>query len=252
MSVSDCGPNAVPAAVTRDAVAVRSIPALETPSGPEARVFPHRRTAARPSLIAVTEGHIQRRGSELPRSGATEPRIPPTVEPLPTFAAIDFETADERPDSACAVGVARVVSGRVASVRSWLIRPPRPAFRFTGLHGIDWSSVSGAPGFGEVWPEVELLITGATFLAAHNAAFDRRVLGACCRAASMAVPRLPFACTRSLAARVFGRPTTLDAVCERLGIALIHHDAGSDAHACARIVIAAFEVTGERPNEFVE
>jgi DNA polymerase-3 subunit epsilon len=28
-------------------------------------------------------------------------------------------------------------------------------------------------------------------------------------------------------------------VCRRLGIGLIHHDPGSDAEACARIVIAA-------------
>jgi DNA polymerase-3 subunit epsilon len=35
----------------------------------------------------------------------------------------------------------------------------------------------------------------------------------------------------------------LKSVCRRLGIALNHHDAGSDAEACARIVIAASTVS---------
>jgi dihydroorotate dehydrogenase len=35
------------------------------------------------------------------------------------------------------------------------------------------------------------------------------------------------------------RPNDLPSVCRRLGIGLVHHDAGSDAEACARIVIAA-------------
>ena len=35
------------------------------------------------------------------------------------------------------------------------------------------------------------------------------------------------------------KPANLPAVCRRLGIGLIHHDAASDAEACARIVIAA-------------
>jgi DNA polymerase-3 subunit epsilon len=35
------------------------------------------------------------------------------------------------------------------------------------------------------------------------------------------------------------RPTTLPDVCRFLGIALNHHDALSDAEACARIMIAA-------------
>ena len=39
-------------------------------------------------------------------------------------------------------------------------------------------------------------------------------------------------------------PTKLPDVCRRLGIALRHHDALSDAEACARIVLAACECSG--------
>ena len=56
----------------------------------------------------------------------------------------------------------------------------------------------------------------------------------------MRVPELSFVCTVKLARQTWGaRPNNLVAVCRRLGIGLKHHDAGSDAEACARIVIAA-------------
>ena len=52
------------------------------------------------------------------------------------LVAIDFETADPGPDSACAIGLVVVEDGRVGDVRHRLIRPPRRRFRFTSLHGI--------------------------------------------------------------------------------------------------------------------
>jgi DNA polymerase-3 subunit epsilon len=157
-----------------------------------------------------------------------------------SFVAIDFETADSGRDSACAVGVVRVEGGRIAAVESHLIRPPRPDFLFTYIHGIDWSDVRDQPEFAAVWKRVEPLLAGAGFLAAHSAAFDRSVLGACCGRSGVRAPDLPFLCTMKLARRVWEiRPTKLPDVCRRLGISLKHHDAESDALACAKIVLAA-------------
>ena len=159
--------------------------------------------------------------------------------------AIDFETADYEPDSACSVGLVRVEDGRIACRESRLIRPPRPRFAFTWLHGIDWEDVACQPPFGEVWPALAPVFEGADFFAAHNAPFDRAVLEACCRSAGLEVPPPPFRCTVKLARRVWGiRPTTLPDVCRALGFRLHHHDALSDAEACARIVIAALEAGG--------
>lgn len=105
--------------------------------------------------------------------------------------------------------------------------------------------VAAAPVFADVWPGLVPLLDGAAFLAAHNAAFDRRVLGACCAAAGLAAPAVPFACTVQIARRTWGcRPANLPAVCRRLGIPLVHHDPGSDAEACARIVIASAFANG--------
>ena len=157
-----------------------------------------------------------------------------------TFAAIDFETADPGRDSACALAVVRVEKGAIVRRESRLIRPPRRAFAFTHIHGISWSDVSGAPSFGEVWEGLRELVEGVSFLAAHNAAFDRSVMAACCASARLAPPALPFECTVRLARRLWGiRPTTLPDVCRVLGLPLRHHDALSDAEACAGIILAA-------------
>ena len=59
-------------------------------------------------------------------------------------------------------------------------------------------------------------------------------------AAGLTAPELPFLCTVRLSRRRWGlSPNDLPSVCRRLGIGLIHHDPGSDAEACARIVLAA-------------
>ena len=163
------------------------------------------------------------------------------------FAAIDFETADYGADSACAVAVVRVRDGRVAESACRLIRPPRREFIFTYIHGLAWEDVRREPAFGDVWPSLSPLLAGADFLAAHNASFDRGVLHACCAAAGLSPPALDFTCTVSLARRVWGLyPTKLPDVCRHLGIPLRHHDAASDALACARIVLAADDATRAR------
>jgi DNA polymerase-3 subunit epsilon len=163
--------------------------------------------------------------------------LPPLDAP---FVAIDFETADHGSDSACAVGLVRVEELKVVRRETVLIRPPRPHIVFSYLHGITWPMVKDAPVFKDVWTQLVPMLDGATFLAAHNAPFDRRVLATCCTAAGLAVPALPFVCTVQIARRKWAmRPANLPAVCRRLGIGLIHHNPGSDAEACARIVIAA-------------
>jgi DNA polymerase-3 subunit epsilon len=163
------------------------------------------------------------------------------------FVAIDFETADHGPDSACAVGLVRVEGLKVVHRESVRIRPPRPRVMFTHVHGITWNMVKDAPAFADAWPRLAPLLEGASVLAAHNAPFDRRVLSACCAAGGLNAPALPFLCTVQIARRTWGmRPNDLPSVCRRLGIGLRHHDPLSDAEACARIVIAAAGGTSQR------
>jgi len=160
------------------------------------------------------------------------------------FVAIDFETADRCSDSACAVGIVKVVANRIVAREFRLIRPPRQRFLFTYLHGISWEDVKAEPSFREVWLLLRDLLPGARFLAAHNARFDRSVLLACCRLSGLHPPDAPFLCTVRLARRTWRiYPTKLDNVCNKLAIKLRHHDALSDAEACARIVLSAASIS---------
>ena len=166
--------------------------------------------------------------------------INPSVAAPPCFVAIDFETADRGPDSACAVALIRVVGEEIVERSHWLIRPPRRMFLFSHLHGITWAHVANQPTFGELWPSIAEKLRGVDYLAAHNASFDRSVLRACCEQARLPFPDLHFECTVRLARAAWGLyPTKLPDVCRHLKLALKHHDALSDAEACARIVLAA-------------
>ena len=179
--------------------------------------------------------------------GASPSRTAGPESAGPTFAAIDFETANYGRDSACAVGVAIVRDGSLVQSVHRLIRPPSSRFAFTWLHGIDWEQVADAPPFGTVWEEIEPLLEGVDLLAAHNAKFDRGVLAACVRRHGLPDPGRRFVCSMGVARKVWNLyPTTLSDVCARLDIPLNHHDALSDAEACARILIAA-SADGWRP-----
>jgi DNA polymerase-3 subunit epsilon len=159
---------------------------------------------------------------------------------VPRFAAIDFETANHSPDSACAVGVVVVADDRIVDRAYHLIRPPTREFFFTHVHGLSWSDVRAAPTFADLWPELRHRLGAAEFLAAHNAPFDRKVLHGCCRSHGLPALRQPFVCTVRVARQTWGiYPTKLPDVCARLRIPLRHHQADSDAEACARIVMAA-------------
>lgn len=134
-------------------------------------------------------------------------------DPVGAFVALDFETADSGRDSACSVALVRVEGERVVARATRLIRPPRRSFEFTHIHGITWSQVKTCPDFGAAWQGLTPLLDGVSFLAAHNARFDRSVLAACCGSHELPMPDAPFLCT------------------------VKHHDAASDAEACAQIII---------------
>ncbi|GER07931.1 DNA polymerase III subunit epsilon [Iodidimonas muriae] len=158
------------------------------------------------------------------------------------IVVLDFETADTGADSACALGVVQIENGRICEEKAYLIRPPRQTFHFTHIHGLTWQHVCDAPTFKELLPTITGHFTGADFIAAHNAAFDRKVLLTCMGKAGHTPPSLGALCTVQLARQAWGiYPTTLPAVCSHFNIALQHHDALSDARACARIITKAIE-----------
>ena len=155
-----------------------------------------------------------------------------------TAVALDFETSDKYPDSACALGMVRMEGGKIVDTIYSLIRPPRPHVYYTEVHGLTWDMVKDAPTFTDLWPQFSAFMQGADYLVAHNATFDRRVLRGCCWSFGLEAPEIPFLDTLAGARKGLPlRHNRLNDVCDYLGIDLIHHQADSDAMGCAKIYL---------------
>ncbi len=163
---------------------------------------------------------------------------------MSSFLAIDFETANRQPNSACSVGLVAVRDGIIREKQTYLIKPPYEYFEFTHIHNISYRDVRHQPTFKELWPAIAEYFAGIDFAVAHNASFDRRVLASCCLTYGIEPPDVPFRCTVRLSRSVLKiRPANLSNVCRELFIPLDHHEAGSDAEACARIMLEVMQRT---------
>lgn len=162
--------------------------------------------------------------------------------------AIDFETANERRDSACAIGLAWIDDGKVSRREYRLIRPPELRFHPGNIrvHGIYPEQVVNEPEFPDIWAEFAGDVGGRLFIA-HNAAFDSAVLAQMLAYYRLPDPQLRFACTLQMARRAWPDLTShrLNSVSDFLGVRFQHHHAGEDAFACAQIALAALQEVGE-------
>lgn len=156
------------------------------------------------------------------------------------FTAIDFETASYQRTSACQLGVVVVEKGGIVDSRSWLIKPPSPLFHFTYIHGITYDMVRQQPTFQELWPSIQPYIANKT-LAAHNATFDISVLVAVLNHYKLEVPAFQVIDSLTVARKAWPGLSNhkLNTVASHLCCELQHHDAASDARACAEILLRA-------------
>ncbi|QDS96577.1 DNA polymerase III PolC-type [Roseimaritima multifibrata] len=158
------------------------------------------------------------------------------------FTAIDFETANQRPDSACQLAAVVVRNGLITAKHCWLIRPRPLSFSPFNIriHGIAPEQVANEPDFAGHWPDIAKVLND-TCLVAHNAPFDIKVLNACLQTHQIDSPVFSFTCTRLIAKRTWpawGR-YGLKPISERLDIHFRHHDALEDSIACAKVLLAA-------------
>lgn len=165
------------------------------------------------------------------------------------FTAIDFETANSSPASACSVGLVRVRGGEVVATAGWLIRPPAGHDEFQEwnikIHGIHPQDVATAP----TWPEqFDRLcgFAGADVLVAHNAGFDLKVLRTASEVTALDCPPYRSLCSLQIARKVYDLDSyRLPKAAAAAGFAeFSHHDALADARACAQIVIDAARRAG--------
>lgn len=147
-----------------------------------------------------------------------------------SFTAIDFETAQGPRWSICQVGLVRVEQGQRIRELSVLVRPPDNRYHYynTAVHGLRSEDTWSAPVFSSVWPSIEPYIRGQ-IVVAHNGAFDFSCLQQTLEFYNLTCPDYSSACTYKIYRR------KLDELCAEFNIDLNHHDALSDARACATL-----------------
>lgn len=177
--------------------------------------------------------------------------MPPTVLPGLSFTAIDFETANPKRASVCAVGVVKVRDGAVVDSLATLVLPPPEHREFSrynvAVHGITARDVAQAPTWDRVYAMIAAF-AGDDALVAHNAAFDRSVLNQASQTYGIPVPRSTWLCTHQASKSVLDLTSyRLPAVATALGLpAHDHHDAGADAYQCAQVLVALCRRLGPR------
>lgn len=160
------------------------------------------------------------------------------------FTAIDFETANSHPSSACSVGLVRVRDMVVVDRRVWLIRPPAAHATFlpfnVKIHGITEEMVADARTWEEQLSELTEFI-GDDAVVAHNASFDMGVIRSACAETVTPTPKLLYMCSVQVSRKTYDIPShRLPLAAAAAGFReFAHHEALADAEACAAIVIDA-------------
>lgn len=159
------------------------------------------------------------------------------------FSCIDFETANNNMNSACSVGIVAVTDGRIVKSDYFLIKPPTDHFRHehTEIHGITFDMVSSSPHFPDVWDKLLPYFSNSHYIIAHNAQFDMNVLHETAATYNISIPDFIYLDSMSISAKVRENcGNSLEECAKYFGISLEHHhNALSDAEACAEIVICS-------------
>lgn len=169
------------------------------------------------------------------------------------YIAFDVETPNTFHSRICAIGLTVVENGRLRDSMSFLVNPETDfSWACTRIHGITEDDVLYAPTFQDLWPTLRPLLRSGV-AAAHNAAFDMRVLRQTLSSYEIYEEPLPGVCTLRLSRKFLpGSPDyRLDTLCGRYGIPLCHHDAGSDSAACGSL-LALMEGRGADFSDYIK
>lgn len=165
------------------------------------------------------------------------------------FTAIDFETANNSPASACSVGLVKVRGGRVVDSAYWLIRPPFGHDAFlewnVRIHGIMAADVTDALLWSEQLHDLQSFAENDV-LVAHNAGFDMGVIAAASAASFVPTPTYDYLCSLQVARRTYHLDSyKLPSAAMAAGFEdFAHHNALADAEACAAIIVHAADRHG--------
>lgn len=156
------------------------------------------------------------------------------------FIAIDFETANEKRNSPCSVGIVVVKNSEVVEKIYYLIKPKEMIFRpiNIGIHGIRPSMVENELEFDKVWMKIKDYFNN-NLVIAHNAGFDISVLRRTLELYNIEQPEFNYICTMKLSRNFYNNieNAKLSTVNRFLEFEFKHHDALADALACSNILI---------------
>lgn len=163
------------------------------------------------------------------------------------YVAIDFETANEKRDSACSIGLALVSGWNIVATRHWLIRPAELRFNdFNSyLHGICEHDVRNEPTIAELWEKIWPYLNGRLVIA-HNASFDMSVMRHSLASHGLEMPELRTLCTYQLAKRFYPARLkySLECMCGDYQLPYGAHNAEGDAVSAAHLFRYLIESKG--------
>lgn len=163
------------------------------------------------------------------------------------YTAIDFETADKTPASACSVGLVTGDGKEIVKETYHLIRSPKMHFDddCIRIHQIHPQDVEKEPEFPAFWKVLAEEMEG-TIVFAHNARFDMGVLAAMLDWYDLPDIHFQWGCTVELSRALWKDMPNhkLNTVAGMLGFSFHHHQALDDARACEWIVEKGLEKTG--------
>jgi len=156
------------------------------------------------------------------------------------YIAFDVETPNYANDSISAIGISVIENRCVTSDFYTLVNPEAHFDPFNiQLTGITPKMVAGKPTFRELWEKIEPVMNSG-LLIAHNAPFDMGVLAQCLNDYRIEwQPFTYYACTCVMGRACYPNLNNhkLNTLCEYLQLDLDHHNAVSDSHACAELLL---------------
>lgn len=172
---------------------------------------------------------------------------------MPRYICFDVETPNLHNDRMSAIGICVIEDGEIVEEYYSVINPEEHFDRFNiELTGITPEMAAESPTFGELWPTLQPIFKSG-LLVAHNAQFDMSVLSKCMLAYGIPCTKTTkYACTCRMGKRLVPWMPNhkLDTMCRELFIDLNHHNAGSDARACAEILLYYIK-KGARVEDFI-
>ena len=125
------------------------------------------------------------------------------------------------------------MNGLITNELCILFQPPNNFYwnQFIGIHHITPAITQNAPTFDKIWHKIEPYIKNQNVVAHNGLCFDFPVLAQTLEYYRLEVPEYEKHCTY----KIFR--DNLASLCHNFKITLTHHDALSDAKACAELFL---------------